>query len=112
MNKEQIIPIIANAARDVLKEKWYLVDDEFYDDLQFLAKSIEAVVRRYKRGEITKSQARKKIEIRANAIFTSLTLEKAISKTLAKKAVNSVFEAIREAVNSFIGFDVIPEGLT
>ena len=95
------------AARDVLAAKWPEIEDYAEGETKKLAQSLAAIEKLRVRGQITEEQARLHLDIQKNASRTVLLTLEGLGLLAAEQAINAALTAVKDTVNTALGFALI-----
>ncbi len=104
---DDILDRMLNAARETLQEKWPLVASTARERFQDLAQVLINIEQDKLSGDLTEDEAKELMEMHQNAVKTALEEIKGIGKLLAEAVINAVLRAVRDIVNSAVGWTLV-----
>jgi hypothetical protein len=95
------------ASRAVLEDSWPEIKDYAKAEFKKTAESIAMIVRLHAAGKLSKKKARLHMEIQKNASRTVLLTIEGLGIIAVEQAINAALGAVRDTVNTAIGFRLI-----
>lgn len=108
LNYEDLLNKMLDAAQGVLKEKWPLVASTAKDRFQGLSQILINIENDKLRGELTEDEAKELFEMHKTAVKTALESIAGLGMLLVEAVINAAMGAIRDVVNTTIGWKIIP----
>jgi hypothetical protein len=108
LNVSQLRRAMVNAAKDELGDKWPEIKVYAESEAKKIAETIKMIAKLTKDGDISISAARLHLNIQKNAARTVLLTVEGLGLLAVEAAVNAAVRAIRETVNTALGFALIP----
>jgi len=95
------------AAKGQLENHWPTIKDLATSSIKTLAQNIVDIERMEEDGTITEEQAKLKLQLQKDAFKILLLTNEAIGLLIVEAALNAALNAIKEIVNTAIGFVLI-----
>lgn len=95
------------AAQEVLEAEWPEIREYAEVEFKGIAESIALVQRLRLQGRITQKQARALIKMKRNTAAIQLLTLKGLSLVATERAVNAATRAVRDTVNTAVGFRLL-----
>jgi len=102
-----IISPMVKAAASSLGEDWPEVKDYAVPELRKLAQSLIDITELRARDKLTQRQARSLIRIHKNTTMMVMLTVEGLGIIAVENAINAALKAVRETVNTFIGFKLV-----
>lgn len=103
----QLLGDMSNAAASVLKAKWPEVKSYAEAEFRKIGHTIELIAREFAAGEITEEQATLLLDMQKGASRSVMITVEGMAVVAAEQAINAAFDAVRQSVNTAIGFALI-----
>jgi hypothetical protein len=95
------------AAKSKLKEKWPLASATANSRFKELTQIILNIERDKLAGDITEDEAKELFKMHHNAVQTAFEELQGIGKLLAEAAINAAISAVRDIVNTAVGWPLL-----
>jgi len=107
LNVSELIKEMLESAKKVLADKWPAVKDLATSSFKTLAQSLVDIEEMWLKGSITEEQAHLLLDMHKNTVKITLLSEEIIGIVTAEEAINAAIDAVRNAVNTAIGFEFL-----
>lgn len=104
---DHLVHEMSNAAASVLKTKWPDVKSYAETEFRKIGQTIERIARELAAGDITEEQATLLLDMQKGASRSVMITVEGMAVIAAEQAINAAFDAVRQTVNTAIGFGLI-----
>ena len=102
-----VVKSMAAAAEGVLQNKWPEVRSFATTEFQKIAQTVVSIGEGVAAGTISKEQAPILLDMQKNASRAVLAAVEGMSLIAAEQAVNAALGAVKQAINTFVGFPLV-----
>ncbi len=107
ISAESILKDMLDAARGVFGRKWKKVAPIAKEQFRLLAAILVKIEADWMSGKIGEDEAKELFEMHKLAVKGTIAAIEGIMTAIAEAAINAALEAIRKAVNSALGWEII-----
>jgi hypothetical protein len=104
---QAVLKSMAAAAEGVLQKKWPEVRSFATTEFQKIAQTVVSIGEGVAAGTITEEQAPILLDMQKNASRAVLAALEGMSLIAAEQAVNAAINAVKDAINTFVGFPLV-----
>ena len=107
IDTNEIFEKMVEAAKGVFDDKWPETKDYTESEARIFAERFATIARLRAEGKITERRAKLHVEFQKDAWETVLLAVQGLSLLLIEEALNAALDAVKEIVNTAVGFTLI-----
>lgn len=107
LNIPALVKDMLNAAKPVLNDYWKEVKPYVEKESKSFAQNLAMIAKLKLQGKISREEALLHIQIQRNSFRAVLTAVEGLGILMVEKALNAAISAIRNAVNTAIGWSLL-----
>lgn len=104
---DRMVKQMRHAALGVLKDKYPLIKNYAESEFKKLGETVLMIQKAKRAGEIDKEDARILMEMQKNAMRSVMLTAEGLGILAVEKAINAALRAVRDMVNTAVGWKVI-----